>query len=211
MKKSALQVGVDVPWVTSWTEEPILGPRPCPELQGRLAIMQTENAGYGRPEYSKNHVDRQRLSVLRMLCPMCGEPTSPDDRVTQVAHAVPAGRLRASGRGDQLPPAIADDQVLIDAGSISPLHRACSDRSLKYCPHLKAADVQIMPFPARWLTLPLLIEATLPSPAGHALLTAAPRPRSFASVTFIQLIGVTGESDPDWGENEGRRRRALTA
>ena len=42
--KSRLKVGVDVPWVTSWTDEPILGVAPCPTVGGRLAIGQTQRA-----------------------------------------------------------------------------------------------------------------------------------------------------------------------
>jgi hypothetical protein len=34
--KSRLKVGVDVPWVTSWTDEPILGVAPCATVGGQL-------------------------------------------------------------------------------------------------------------------------------------------------------------------------------
>lgn len=94
MKKSGLVVGVDVPWVTSWTDEPVIGVRPCSTVQGRLALVQMQNAGYGRPQYSKNHLVRKRRSILEMLCPMCGEPTTSNDRWTQVASLAPAGLLR---------------------------------------------------------------------------------------------------------------------
>jgi hypothetical protein len=66
------------------------------------------------------------------------KPTAADDRWTQVAHPVTAGRLKSDRRGDRLPADLADDSVLIDAGAIAPLHKACVDRSLRYCPHLKA-------------------------------------------------------------------------
>lgn len=202
MKKSALKVGVDVPWVTSWTAEQIIGPRPCPSVDGRLAICQDEAAGYGKPEYSKNHVYRQRLTVLKMLCPMCGEPTSAEDRVTQVARRVPAGLLRQGGRAPGLSLQIPDDLILIDAGSIAPLHRACSDRSLRYCPHLKASPrVDVMAFTPRWTTLPLMIAVTPPPPPGHALMMRPAPIRSLPAVTFIQLCGLTAEHDPDWRRN----------
>jgi len=186
--KSALRVGVDVPWVTSWTAEPVLGVRPCASVGGRPALVQGEQAGFGKPEYSKNHLLRQRLSVQRMLCPMCGEPTVREDRVTQLARRTTAGRLRQSGRGSGIAPDIGDDAVLIDAGAISPLHRRCSDLSLKHCPHLRAAPVEVMTFPDQWLVLPLLIEAQAPLSPGYALL-AAPPVRSVAVVTFLQLCG----------------------
>lgn len=147
MKKSGLVVGVDVPWVTSWTDEPVIGVRPCSTVQGRPALVQMQNAGYGRPQYSKNHLVRKRRSILEMLCPMCGEPTTSNDRWTQVASLAPAGLLRRAGKASGLPREIEDKRVLLDAGSIAPLHKACVDRPLKYCPHLKAdPNVNVMAF-----------------------------------------------------------------
>ena len=186
--RSALRVGVDVPWVTSWTAEPVLGVRPCASVGGRLALLQGEQAGYGKPEYSKNHLLRQRVSVQRMLCPMCGEPTARDDRVTQLARQTTARDLRRCGRGSGLDADIADDEVVIDAGAIAPLHRRCSDISLKHCPHLRAAPIEVMTFPDRWIVLPLMIEAHPQLPPGHALLSAPPI-RSVAVVTFLQICG----------------------
>lgn len=196
MKKSGLGVGVDVPWVTSWTEEPVIGVRPCPTVQGRPALVQVQNAGYGRPQYSRNHLIRQRQTMLGMLCPMCGEPTAPEDRWTQVARLVPAGLLRRSGKVDGLSRDIEDRRVVLDAGSIAPLHRACVDRSLKHCPHLKAdPNVNVMPFPAKWTLLPLLIEATPMIEAGVATGSAG---ATVLVITFLQLVGVTNRIDRDW-------------
>ncbi len=198
MRQSSLVVGVDVPWVTSWTAETIDGVRPCPSVGGQLALVQTEQPGFGKPEYSKNHLLRQRLSMTRMLCPMCGQPTAPGDRVTQVARRVAAGRLRASGRAD-LPPTITDEQVIVDAGAIAPLHRRCSDLSLKHCPHLRAEPaIDVQPFPIRWGLIPLMIEATAPLPAGFALLAVATVAAPVAVVTFLQLCGVTDQIDKAW-------------
>lgn len=205
MKPSALKVGIDVPWVTSWTDEPIIGVRPCPCVGGRPALVQTEAAGFGKPEYSKNHLLRQRLSVVRMLCPMCGEPTMPDDRWTQVARRIPAGLLRKQGRGGGLSPDIDDRDILIDAGAIAPLHKMCSDRSLRYCPHLKAdPNVNVVPFPEQWTVMPLMIEAT--PPTDPLRLCATPPP--IAVVTFLQLCGLTGQRDARWKENRLRYRTA---
>ena len=194
MKPSTLQVGVDVPWVTSWTEEPITGVRPCASVGGHPALTQAGNAGFGKPQYSKNHLLRQRLTVARMLCPMCGEPTPSHDRWTQVARRTSAGALRRGGRAPGLSRAIEDDRVVVDAGAIAPLHRQCSDRSLEHCPHLRAdPEVNVMAFPARWTVMPLMIEATMPVAAGHALLRVQTAPSSIAVVTFLQLCGVTDQ------------------
>lgn len=198
LRQSSLAVGVDVPWVTSWTSESIEGVRPCLSVGGQLALVQTEQAGFGKPEYSKNHLLRQRLTMTRMLCPMCGQPTAPDDRVTQVARRVAAGKLRASGRAE-LPAAIADEQILVDAGAIAPLHRRCSDLSLAHCPHLRAdPDIDVQPFPARWGLIPLMIEAAAPLPTGFALLAVAAVAAPVAVVTFLQLCGVTDQVDKAW-------------
>jgi len=196
VKLSSLKVGVDVPWVTSWTGEPSLGAGPCPSVDGALAILQADNPGQGKPLYSQNHAVRQRLSVHDMLCPMCGQPTGPNDRWTQVAHPVAAGRLRETGRGDRLPGDLSDDSTLIDAGAIAPLHRACVDRSLRYCPHLKAdPHIDVRRFPDRWIVLPLMARAEAPP----QLFLARPTPaRSAAVIGFLQLCGLTGERDAAW-------------
>ena len=196
MRISSLKVGVDVPWVTSWTGEPVLGVRPCPSVGEALAIFQADHPGHGKPLYSQNHAVRQRLSVRDMLCPMCGQPTPPEDRWTQVAHPVTAGRLRAGGRGDRLPADLADDAVLIDAGAIAPLHRACVDRSLRYCPHLKAdPHIDVRRFPARWIVLPLMARAEAPP---QLFLARAEPARTVPVVGFLQLCGLTDERDPGW-------------
>ncbi len=188
LKLSTLEVGVDVPWVTSWTGEAIDGAAPCATVGGRLALFQHHSPGVGKPQYSKNHLVRQRLSVVEMRCPMCGERTRELDRWTQIAKRRTAGELRA--RGGNIRSDIDDDQVLIDAGSIAPLHRRCVDRSMKYCPHLRASDdVLIMRFPSDWLVLPLLVRAE--SGAGVA-------------VAFLQLCGVTRTIDRRWRGANGR-------
>ena len=197
--KSRLKVGVDVPWVTSWTDEPILGVAPCATVGGRLAIGQVERAGYGRPEYSKNHLRRQRSSVAGMLCPMCGTPTVAGDRFTQVAKAVPAGVLRARGLAGTLPAAVPDAQILINAGAIAPLHMDCVTRSLADCPHLRAQpDIDVRPFPERWAVTPLEVEAVADDRPQLFLARPSLAPRVVSVVSFLQLCGVTEDQDPKW-------------
>jgi hypothetical protein len=198
--KSRLKVGIDVPWVTSWSGEEILGVRPCPSVDGRLAICQAEHPGAGKPNYSRNHHRRQRESARQMLCPMCGEPTRDGDRWTQTATLVAAGALRAKGLGAALPPVVPDHQIVLDAGAIAPSHRACAERALQHCPHLGGMAQQTLhPFPERWTTYPLMIEAT---PPRHAL--AAQPVAAVPVISFIQLCGVTDAVQRDW------RRRLRT-
>jgi len=118
-KLSSLKVGIDVPWVTSWTAEVMDGVARCESVGGRPAMVQSSHAGYGKPRYSLNHMVRQRLTVARMLCPMCGEPTPVEDRWTLTAKVKAAGCLRTE-RGLRLPPEVDDDQQVIDAGAIAP-------------------------------------------------------------------------------------------
>jgi hypothetical protein len=179
------KVGVDVPWVTSWSGEEVTGVAPCPSVDGALALGQSSAPGQGQPLYSRNHLFRQRKSVREMLCPMCGEPTPAGDRWSQTARWTTAGEVRAKGLGVWLPPDFPDDRRLMDAGAIAPLHRACAERARAQCPHLGGMDDHsLKAFPGTWLVAALSVEA---KPA-HAL-SNAPQ-RSKAAVAFLQLIGV---------------------
>lgn len=185
---SRLKVGLDVPWVTSWSGERQGGVGPCPTVDGQPAALQTWEPGVGRPLYSRNHLRRQRDSVRAMLCPMCGEPTAEGDRWSQTGRYVAAGTLRARGFARALPADLGDDQVLLDAGAIAPLHLACAEASLQRCPHLGGmADRELKPFPAAWVVVPLYVEARHPVTK-----------QAFPAVSFLQLLGVTGDRDPDW-------------
>ena len=185
---SQLKVGIDVPWVTSWTAETVIGVRACPSVGGRPALCQTNQAGFGKPQYSKNHMVRQRFSVSRMLCPMCGEATAEDDRWTTTGKPRAAGWLRMQ-KGFRLPADIADDQVVIDAGAIAPLHRGCATRSMALCPHLKAdPDLRLLRFPRSQVIVPLLADAEDAEAAG----------KMPPVIGFLQLCGVTGTIDRRW-------------
>jgi hypothetical protein len=182
---SALKVGHDVPWVTSWTGESLLGIGTCPTVRGLPALGQANHPGLGKPQYSKNHLVRQRLSIIRMLCPMCGEPTATGDRWTEVARPVAAGALRL--RGLAIPAEIDADVVLLDAGSIAPLHKRCVDRSLLHCPHLRGnRDVHVLKFPELWTVIPLM--ADVEEVGGRAPQVVA----------FLQLCGITRTIDRRW-------------
>jgi hypothetical protein len=184
-KPSSLKVGVDVPWVTSWSAEAVTGAARCASVGGRPALMRDSRPGFGKPQYSLNHLVRQRLTMVRMLCPMCGEPTPEDDRWTTTATTHAAGWLR-DRRGVVLPDAVAEDQIVIDAGAIAPLHRACAKRSMAQCPHLRAdPNLHLARFPARYRLVPLMAEAE-----GA---TGAP-----PVIGFVQLCGVTSTIDRRW-------------
>lgn len=186
-QKSRLEVGVDVPWVTSWSAEAILGARPCATVGGRLAIAQQERPGYGKPNYSQNHARRQRQCVCDMLCPMCGRATEPNDRWIQTASLVPAGELRRRGFAAALPASVADRTVIFNAGSITPSHHACATRALEHCPHLRGySNPTLLAFPERWTTYPLMV-----GPAATHVLAITPPP---PAILFLQLFGIADEA-----------------
>ncbi len=135
---------------------------------------------------------RQRESVARMLCPMCGAPTATGDRWLQTARRVAAGALRARGFGDMLPADLRDDRVLVDAGAIAPCHLRCAKRAAAYCPHLQAhTSGELIAFPPAWTILPLMVKAT----PAHLI---GPVSRAVPVVAFLQLCGVTEEHDAGW-------------
>jgi len=182
---SPLTIGVDVPWVTSWSQEAQDGIGRCPSVDGALAVGQVDKPGEGRPLYARNHLFRQRRSVREMLCPMCGEATPDDDRWSQTARSTTAGDLRARGFGAALPPDMADSQRLLDCGAIAPLHRACAEAALARCPHLGAlADTALKRFPGAWVVIPLMVEARAPAQRGPGV----------AAVSFLQIVGVENAS-----------------
>jgi len=178
---SRLKPGIDVPWVTSWSEEAQTGVAPCPSVDGQLAVGQLEKPGRGRPLYSQNHLFRQRRSVREMLCPMCGKPTPEDDRWIQTARWTTAKELRAAGFATALPVELADDKPLLNCGAIAPLHRACAETALTRCPHLGAReDHELKRFPSAWVVVPLWVEAR----------TNRPPIRSLPVVSFLQIVGL---------------------
>lgn len=182
------KIGLDVPWVTSWTGEIQGGVGPCPTVDGQPAALQVWKPGLGKPLYSRNHLRRQRDSVRAMLCPMCGEATEAGDRWSQTGHFVAAGALRVRGFGPALPADLDDDRVLLDVGAIAPLHLKCAQASLQSCPHLGAiSDRELKGFPPSWVVVPLYVTAK------HSVTG-----RPLSAVSFLQLLGITEDRDADW-------------
>ena len=113
--------------------------------------------------------------------------------------------LPVAPSGQQLPaplvaaPAHFDPQILINAGAIAPLHKACVDRSLIHCPHLRSLpDIDVRPFPAQWVVTPLEVEAVVNDAPQLFLAKPALTARRLTVVSFLQLCGVTEARDPAW-------------
>lgn len=187
-----LKIGTDVPWVTSWTAEAVLGVAPCPTVNGQPAVWQQERPGVGKPQYSKNHLQRQRASIRGLLCPLCGAPKAEGDRWTLTGRWTTAGALRADGRALAVPFDLPDARPVLSAGAIAPGHKACMERSHRLCPHLAAmAGAALLAFPRRWYVSVIrgdvIAEAPAPAPAAALTRPAAGPP---APVAFLQLCGL---------------------
>ncbi|MGI4877425.1 MAG: hypothetical protein ACRYG4_08055 [Janthinobacterium lividum] len=205
---SRLKVGIDVPWVTSWSTEAIGTIGACATVGGALAVLQGESPETGRPIYSKNHFRRQRLSVQQMLCPMCGRPTASGDRWSQTGKHMTAGAMRARGLANSIPAATADDRVILDAGAIAPGHLACMARSLEFCPHLRTLDDrELKPFPAEWQVTPMLMKAVVRRrpPGGTAAGGAGTEAETVVAIGFLQLCGITDRVDAAWPASAASR------
>lgn len=197
-EKSRLEVGIDVPWVTSWSSEAIGSIGPCPSVDGQVAVLQGESAQHGRPIYSRNHFRRQRESVRRMLCPMCGEPTASGDRWSQTGKHIPAGVMRARGLSASIPASTDDRRVVLDAGAVAPGHLACMARSLEQCPHLRALDDrELKPFPERWHVSPMYLKAVVAPRVPDSRATAS-APGTMLAIGFLQLCGISDRVDENW-------------
>ena len=128
-----------VPWNAGWTGEERFEVRPCRYAGGRLAMWQPFSPGVGKPIFAKPHQVRQRKSVAEMRCTVCGERTVPFDRW-----------WFGLGTFD------GDWWVTTEA----PVHRACADRALVVCPHLRARGVAPAPMPGGYRVLASLVGGT---------------------------------------------------
>jgi len=117
-----------VPWNAAWSGEDCYEIRPCRWAGGQLAIWSPHNPGRGRPLFAKPHMVRQRQSVVRMLCTVCGEPTQRGDRWWFQLGSYSEGWFMTTE---------------------APVHRACADLALLKCPHLQrnGCAPDLSPFP----------------------------------------------------------------
>jgi len=79
------------------------------------------------------------------------------------------------------------------------LHQACVNRSLVHSPHLRSVpDIEVRPFPARWVVTPLEVEAVADEAPQLFLAKPTRVVRRLRVVSFLQLCGVTETRDPAW-------------
>lgn len=92
--------------------------------------MQDENRGAGKPLFGKPHANRQRETIARGLCDLCGRPLANRTKVS-LSHARPV-------------PHSADGFEVLQVEPM--LHRNCAATSIHLCPSLKrdAVDGTLM-------------------------------------------------------------------
>lgn len=107
---------ISVPWNASWAGEARLEIRPCKYAGGELAVWQKTAQGVGRPIFTKPHFVRQRISIARYVCTVCGEHAPAEDRWWFALGAY---------RGEWF------------MTTEAPVHKKCAEHALQVCPHLK--------------------------------------------------------------------------
>jgi hypothetical protein len=164
-------VGVNVPWTVAWSAERDFVLRDSVLFPGKIEVGQIETPGMGSPLFAMNHVDRQRRGLALHLCHMCGEPTTPDDRV--IFPAVSGGFVTMADGTRQY------------GGNVPPVHRACAERSRRQCPHLRRLSAEAVDYPAEE---PRLIPRT-DVPPGMEELAVQLRPGQEVVFACYRLFG----------------------
>jgi hypothetical protein len=113
--------GVPVPNTASWSAEEVFHVGRCRFADQRVAIMQAEAQGHGKPQFGKPHFQRQRQAIVEERCDLCGKPLAPRTKVS-LSHA----SVRLNGAEG---PAVLQVEPL--------LHRGCAAVSMRYCPSLR--------------------------------------------------------------------------
>ncbi len=112
----------DAPWSVSWSGEQAFRLQPSLDFPGMVELDQKQAPGVGEPIFAMVHVTRQRRGMVDLLCHVCGKPTSRNDRYI---FPVASGGLVTLHDGSQQ-----------YGCNVPPVHRACSTRALRDCPHL---------------------------------------------------------------------------
>ncbi len=125
-----------VPWNASWSSEERYEVRPCRWAGGQLALWMPHTPGVGQPIFAKPHMVRQRQSVARFICTVCGEHTPEGDRWWfQMGH-------------------VQDGYFMTTE---SPVHKACAALATQVCPHLRARAFSAVRFPKAYSVLSAIV------------------------------------------------------
>jgi hypothetical protein len=99
------------------------------DRQGVLWNRTVMRPGQGRPRYAVIHPMRQRRTMLRLLCQVCGHPAHRDER--GVLWLLPDLRDRWEGRPEGL--TVAEPPVCAD----------CAVIAGRLCPHLRRGHIMV--------------------------------------------------------------------
>lgn len=109
-----------VPYTVSWSAEERFFIARCQYFR-RPAICQDVAPGQGQPRFGKPHSQRQRETIARELCDLCGRPLRARTKVS-LSHARPM-------------PHGAEGLAILQVEPL--LHRECAATSMQYCPSLR--------------------------------------------------------------------------
>jgi hypothetical protein len=129
-----------VPWNAMWSGEMRYEIRPCRWADGQLGLWQPHRPGDGRPIFAKPHNVRQRQSIARFLCTVCGDPAPPRDRWWFGHGMFREGWFMTSE---------------------SPVHRACAEFALTVCPHLRGKETDLERFPSGYRVIAAVLASTV--------------------------------------------------
>lgn len=120
---------VPVPYTVSWSDEQAVHLARCPHA-GAIAMCNPVARGVGKPKFGAPHMQRQRETIARCLCDLCGRPLAARTKVS-LSQARPVAHAARFGDVLQVEPL---------------LHRECARISMQHCPSLQrqARDGSLM-------------------------------------------------------------------
>ena len=117
---------IEVPWSVAWSGEQSFWLQDSRDFPGRLELEQKQAPGVGEPLFAAVHVTRQRRGMVDLLCHVCGKPTPRLDRF--IFPAASGGLVTLHDGSEQY------------GLNVPPMHRACTVRARRNCPHLARVD-----------------------------------------------------------------------
>lgn len=140
-RRMTLAIGHDAPWNAAWSGESRYEVRPCRWADNRPAVWQSHAPGEGRPLFAEPHAVRQRQSVAKMLCTVCGQPTLPGQR-----YMFGLGQWMPFGTG-----------AFVWATTEAPVHHRCAQLAQDRCPHIRRHGLKPIAFPPSFTVLAQLV------------------------------------------------------
>lgn len=135
-------IGKDVPWNAAWTGEEEFYIARENSLKGHYALCQKSAPGEGKPIFASPHMNRQRESIVGLICTVCGKPTPAHDRV---CFSEFGERLKIDGRD-------------FWATTEAPVHKECAAISMQRCPRIRQLNIKPVRFPTSYAVVSALVK-----------------------------------------------------